>query len=341
LQLRYNGGTYVAGLRTIEPRQTVMFDVRSLRDQQVPDETGRPIPLEAVSGQVNWSMRGPQNQVLIGRSEQVDIAGGISSNYACMNCCPDSFSGGWIDPGGIEGFVGENLQVSGLEQTVNCYGSFNAPYNPWPSWDSTNWDVLGFCSDPGLGSADGPGTANAQARWLAYKWGSFESGNPNECYERPIDVLVEALCDVLSPEILLKNAKILTVSGDFSGFSAATQTATLKMGSSQHAIPICGDDPQLFTITVNFTLPPGGELVPSRCTARPFNIPDHDYNVGTVTCVIDDSFNRTGHMSIEARRRCCPATDENPLIKFVVGANKSGPTGTIDTPGTVKVLCNQ
>ncbi len=31
----------------------------------------------------------------------------------------------------------------------------------------------------------------------------------------------------------------------------------------------------------------------------------------------------------------------HPGIRFVIGANKSGQTGTIDTPGTVKVLCNQ
>ncbi|CAN5592659.1 hypothetical protein BH20ACI3_BH20ACI3_42960 [soil metagenome] len=197
LQLRYDGGVYALGLKTLEARQTVALDLRALRDQQIPDESGHMLPRNATGGQVNWSMRGPQNQVLIGRSEQVDLSNGISSNYACMNCCPDSFSGGWVDPGGVESFVGDDTLFTGLEQTRNCYGSSNAPYNIWPSWDSSNWDVLGFCGGAGVGTADGPGLANAQATWLAYEWGSFESGNPNECYERPINVLAEAFCQML------------------------------------------------------------------------------------------------------------------------------------------------
>jgi len=107
LQLRYDGGVYALGVQTIRPRHTVAFDIRSLRDQQVPDANGNTLPLDAKSGQVNWSMRGAQNQVLIGRSEQVDLAKGVSSNYACQNCCPDSFDSGWVDPGGGFGFVGD------------------------------------------------------------------------------------------------------------------------------------------------------------------------------------------------------------------------------------------
>ncbi len=213
LQLRHEGGVYAIGLKTIEPRQTVAIDIRALRDQQVPDESGDTLPLDATRGQVNWSMRGPQNQVLIGRSEQVDLAGGISSNYACQNCCPDSFDGAWVDPGGFDGFVGENMQFTSLEQTVNCYGSSNSPYQMWGSWDSTNWNVLGFCSGAGVGTADGPGMANAQARWLAYEWGSFESGNPNECYERPIDVLAEAVCQIAA------GPDHLVVVGDIQGYT--------------------------------------------------------------------------------------------------------------------------
>jgi hypothetical protein len=213
LQLRYAGGVYAVGVQTIEPRHTVAFDIRALRDQQVPDADGNTLPLDAKSGQVNWSMRGAQNQVLIGRSEQVDLAKGVSSNYACQNCCPDSFDSGWVDPGGAFGFVGDWWSFQAREQTANCYGSLNAPFNPWPSWDSGNWDV---CScNGGTGTGQLPGFATMQARWTAYEWGSFESGNPNECYERPIDVLAEALC-----EVLMAPAKVKVVV-DQGGFPAA------------------------------------------------------------------------------------------------------------------------
>jgi hypothetical protein len=195
LQLRYDGGVYALGLKTVEAGQTVMHDIRALRDQQVPDASGHTLPPDASSGQVNWSMRGPRNQVLIGRSEQVDVARGVSSNYACMNCCPDSFAGGWVDPGGVEGFATDTTQFSAFEQSVNCYGSLSAPYNPWPWWDSTDQNVA--TCDGGMATAVGPGEAHIQAHWMGYEWGSFESGNPNECYERPIEALGDALCDVL------------------------------------------------------------------------------------------------------------------------------------------------
>jgi hypothetical protein len=146
---------------------------------------------------------------------------------------------------------------------------------------------------------------------------------------------------VFDPEVFLKTAKVYEVSADFGGISSLTQVATLAVGTSTHATEICGDDPQEFTITVNFKLPDGGELVPSRCTAKPESIPDQNYNLGTPECVMDDTFFNLGHMSIPARRRCCGGPDNHPGIKFVIGANKSGQTGTIDTPGTVKVLCNQ
>lgn len=202
LQLRYDGGVYALGVQNIAAHHTAVFDIRALRDQQVPDADGKTLPLDAKSGQVNWSMRGSQNQVLIGRSEQVDLAKGVSSNYACLNCCPDSFSSGWVDPGGVDGFVGDWWTLQAREQTVNCYGSPQAPFNPWPSWDSADSSVCSCVS--GLGTGQLPGFTSMQAHWTSYEWGSFESGNPNECYERPIDVLADALCQIAAAPAKVK-----------------------------------------------------------------------------------------------------------------------------------------
>lgn len=202
LQLRYDGGVYALGVQAIAPHHTAVFDIRALRDQQVPDADGKTLPLEAKSGQVNWSMRGSQNQVLIGRSEQVDLAKGVSSNYACQNCCPDSFDSGWVEPGGADGFVGDWWTFQAREQTVNCYGSPSGSFNPWPSWDSANSNVCS-CID-GLGTGNLPGFTSIQAHWTSYEWGSFESGNPNECYERPIDVLADALCQIAAAPAKVK-----------------------------------------------------------------------------------------------------------------------------------------
>jgi hypothetical protein len=140
-----------------------------------------------------------------------------------------------------------------------------------------------------------------------------------------------------NPEILLINAKVYEVTAIFDEF----RTANVSVKNSQHWANICGPagDTQPFTITINFQLPPGGQLVNSRCKAFPQSIPNQDYNiVGAVTCTMDDSVK--GHMSVPARRKYGGFADTNPGIRFTIGGNQAGQTGTIDTPGTVRVLCN-
>jgi hypothetical protein len=139
-----------------------------------------------------------------------------------------------------------------------------------------------------------------------------------------------------SPEILLVNAKIYEVTATFDEF----RVANVSVKNSQHWHDICGNpsDTKPFTIILNFQLPTGGQLITSRSKAAPQNIPDQDYNIGAVTCVMDDSVK--GHMSIPTRRRYGGFADTNPGIRFVIGGNKTGQVGTIDTPGTVRVFCN-
>ncbi|MCS7079824.1 MAG: hypothetical protein NZ585_07210 [Chloracidobacterium sp.] len=76
--------------------QTVALDIRALRDAQTPDATGNVIPREAMSGQFLWSVHGVELKSIVGRAEYADDALGVSSHYACYNCCGDSFVSGWI-----------------------------------------------------------------------------------------------------------------------------------------------------------------------------------------------------------------------------------------------------
>jgi hypothetical protein len=59
LRVGFEGGEYLVGVKSIEPRQTLTFDVRELRDKQVPDQNGVMIPLTAERGQIIWSVYGP------------------------------------------------------------------------------------------------------------------------------------------------------------------------------------------------------------------------------------------------------------------------------------------
>lgn len=98
MYLKSTRGDYVFPKTTVAPHQTSVIHIRELRDKQVPDVNGQIIPLGETRGQVQWSLTGGVDKVLIGRSEQVDLVSGISSNYACQNCCGNSFYDGWITP---------------------------------------------------------------------------------------------------------------------------------------------------------------------------------------------------------------------------------------------------
>jgi hypothetical protein len=106
MYLKLSGGDYVFPLTTVAPHQTTVIDVRKLRDSQVPDVNGQTIPAGEKRGQIQWSLTGGVDRVVIGRSEQVDLVRGISSNYACQNCCPNNFFDGWLTPVQLDTPVG-------------------------------------------------------------------------------------------------------------------------------------------------------------------------------------------------------------------------------------------
>ena len=197
LQLNYPGGTYTLGEQTVAAGQTAAHDLRALRDRQTRDLWGRAIPQDAASGQVHWSLRGPSRIVLIGRAEQADLSNGVSSSYACQNCCGDSFDSGWMDPGSVEGTVGDVTFFTAIEQDRSCYGSLLAPFTVNPSWESSN-PAVAICDGGGMTTGVGPGSAIISGRWMVYQRViAAESGGFEECTDEAINALAEALCDVL------------------------------------------------------------------------------------------------------------------------------------------------
>jgi hypothetical protein len=169
-----NGGMYMIGLKPIGPHETVNIDVKKLRDEQVPDERGRTIPLYVSSGQLQWTLRRKDslpdddswaNLSLIGRSEQVDTTNGIVSNYSCQNCCVGSHLYGFIIPTSTEIDFGETAHFIAVEGEATCY---DLPYefNVTANWTS---------SDPNIGSISGGnitgqavGQTNIGASWTTH-----------------------------------------------------------------------------------------------------------------------------------------------------------------------------
>ncbi|HXG67138.1 MAG TPA: Ig-like domain-containing protein [Blastocatellia bacterium] len=193
MELSYPGGAYTLGLRTVAAGQTAAVDIRQLRDSQVADEHGQVIPKEAASGQVHWSLRGAEELVLIGRAEQADLARGLSSSYACQNCCGDSFYQGSCLPNPVIGIPGSTNQFTAQEQDKDCYGNLRTPFVVSASWNSDNTAVATVTSY-GLATARAPGSATIWARWEAYT--RYFRTYPAGCVTQTIFPGASALCTV-------------------------------------------------------------------------------------------------------------------------------------------------
>ncbi len=336
LQINYEGGPYQFGLINLKPGATKTVDIRKLRDEQTPDGNGHTLPRDLTTAQIRWSIRGNGTIPLSGRAEVVSLRDGVSSSYSCPTCCPHSFYDGWLDPGYFSIFIDDFKTVGSKQRQRDCYGNIYGPYDAgWGTWYAANPDIAAGDGNGGV-TGISPGTAGFSFTYPVYYWMmDFDE----TCFPFESTDTENSSAEVPSSEVVLGTAKLYELTAAFVGVSSTTQIATLNAGSSSHANDICGDDPQLFNITVTFTLPPGGELVTSRCSAVALSIPLNNYNVGTTTCVMDAGLE--GHMTIAARRRCCGGPDDHPGIRFVIGANKSGQSGTIDTPGTVRILCSQ
>lgn len=174
LQLNFPGGVYAPGLKTLEPNQTAAIDIRALRDAQVKDEHNQTIPLAATHGQVQWSIEGPENLAIIGRAEQADSLKGMSSSYACVNCCPPSCAETWVNPGSVVGFPGDTTQFTAQQQNEDCFGNLMTPFTVGsPTWSSSNSSVASVSG--GLATALSAGTTNLGATWTAFRWISIQT----------------------------------------------------------------------------------------------------------------------------------------------------------------------
>jgi hypothetical protein len=185
LQMSYDGGFYVMGLKTIGAHRTIALDLRALRDQQVPDVYGKTIPLTAERGQVVWSVHGTDGLAMIGRSEQVDEVEGVSSSYACQFCCPNSFYQAGLSPENTAAVgVGSTIQFVAYETDANCYGN---PMMPHPvingvTWTSANTSAATINSS-GLATGVAPGSSGIYARWTVTSWTAYWQGCSSYSYQ--------------------------------------------------------------------------------------------------------------------------------------------------------------
>ena len=90
--IAYDGGQYALAIRELAAGQTAVYDIKKIRDEQIPDQNGNVIPLNVTGGQFRWSITktSPSEARLIGRSEVVSQSERVSISYSCPAACPNN-----------------------------------------------------------------------------------------------------------------------------------------------------------------------------------------------------------------------------------------------------------
>ena len=135
VQINYSGGHYLLDPRPLAAGETAVYDLRRIRDEQIPDRTGSPLPRSVKDGQFKWFIYGGGSGRLIGRAEMLSQSQGISSSYSCPGGnCPPEFSYAFFD--NSEPFIGvggtSHVQVFEIDcDAYGCIGPFIPPVDSW------------------------------------------------------------------------------------------------------------------------------------------------------------------------------------------------------------------
>ncbi|MBA2378099.1 MAG: hypothetical protein H0V76_00825 [Blastocatellia bacterium] len=219
--MTYAGGGYSLGINELKAGETVAIDFKALREEQTPDDMGNIIPLNVDEGQIAWSARGADNNIMSGRSEQVNEVVGIASTYVCYNCCPSVITDVYVHPEEVEVDFGEITTFFGTQFESNCYYQSFGPYSAETiEWESFNASIATI-GPGGDSEAVDVGATTIQGcleRTIWYNWGGgyCEPSTALLCNNAPIEV---------RPRVTI-NVPATAKDGDTVTFSATTQGGT-------------------------------------------------------------------------------------------------------------------
>ena len=170
MQVNYDGGIYAMFPRQLAPGETAIFDFRKIRNQQIPDSSGRLLPVSFAKGQIKWGIVGGPTTQLIGRSEVISRNGDVSSSYSCGQCCPPSIWRGDILPSFSLISVGNTIQFQSIETDVDCYNNQYSPYPVSAFWASSNESVATVNSSNGMAYGVNSGATTFSSTWESTRW---------------------------------------------------------------------------------------------------------------------------------------------------------------------------
>lgn len=168
MQINYVGGPYAMYPQELAPGQTATFDVRKIRNQQIPDSSGRLLPANLTVGQIKWSIVGGPQSRLIGRSEIISNIGKVSSSYSCQVSCGNSYHSGRVDLLTAYAAAGDTYQFHAMEIDWDGYDSPQSEYAVNADWITDDSGIATIYN--GLATAVAPGDSVVSADWMAPHW---------------------------------------------------------------------------------------------------------------------------------------------------------------------------
>ncbi len=169
VQINYPGGPYLLDPQTLPAGGTAIFDLRQIRDQQIPDRNGHAIPRAVQGGQFRWYIRSGGH--LIGRAEMLSVSRGISSSYSCGNPCPPHYDYGYIDPENTDVPIGDSEAHNVLEIDVDSYENPYGPYSATVVAASTSdSNIATFDGSSVTGVNNGDAGTSATVEYPLYWW---------------------------------------------------------------------------------------------------------------------------------------------------------------------------
>lgn len=205
MQINYEGGRYALYPQELAAGAMATFDVRKIRDEQMPDSTGEVLPRTMSVGQIRWSINGDSSTRLIGRSEVVSLLGKVSSSYSCGVCCPNSVFDGRVIPDTAEVFVDDTTQFAARERDRDCYGNIFPEYPVTADFTSGDYSIAEIWAYPyGVATGMDEGDTFIQGSWTATRW--MENLN-SMCEDSPV-----AMAPIADMAVRLRPDRIQVVS---------------------------------------------------------------------------------------------------------------------------------
>lgn len=207
VQIDYEGGSYVLGVKHLQAKEVIAYDIRKIRDEQTPDIYGNTIPLYVTGGKAYWSLNGKGDRDIIGRIEQADVVSGLSSTSACGRCCMNSTIEVRLTPYAVIGFIGDTNPFTAVEYDRDCYGNdlypFATEYNVTFSSSDTSVATI---NSSGVATGVGVGSTTISALVEAFTYTNCtaeDAGDEYCCDENNAPMNCDASCDIRPPIVTI------------------------------------------------------------------------------------------------------------------------------------------